>query len=55
MPLDLITITSLIEGMGVNFFVPFLAGMFGGFFLTGSVYISLATGVAVGALAWILL
>lgn len=45
----------LIIGLGVKFFVGFLLGAFGEFFTTGSVYIGLGAGVAVGALFFLLL
>lgn len=46
---------SLINQLGLKFFIPFLLGMALGYIGTKKVFISLAAGLAVGAVGWLIL
>ena len=48
-------IATLLLTLGAKFFVGFLLGVFGGFFVTKSVYIALGVGVAIGALFFLII
>ena len=49
------SIIPLIMGLGTKFFIGFLLGTVGGFRFSGSPYISLASGGAVGALFYLII